>query len=143
MSPFLKQLADQRQALLDSRAHGQAMVIDGQAMVDRANADLAKLEQLETLTKELFPGDENGEVSTPSVALIPGNSKKAQIINAVTRILVDGRRRSTAELLRELQFRGVVVGGKDAHNNLSAYLSTEDRFSSDRSKGGWGISIVD
>lgn len=136
MTPFLKQIAEQRAAL-------NAAVRAAQATLHKAQTDLAKLDQLETLTRQLFP-DGQSIVATIGQAVETDSAlpltKKARILGTAEAILADGRRRTASEMVQELAIRGVAVGGKDETNNLSAYLSPEARFNYDRSKGGWGLS---
>lgn len=65
---------------------------------------------------------------------------KEQILDTSEAVLVDGKRRSSRELLRELAYRGIVLGGRDPVTNLASYLSKEkDRFQSDKKAGGWTL----
>lgn len=65
---------------------------------------------------------------------------KVIILSAVSDILMDGHRRSTRTLLDLLGHRDIKVGGKDKLLALSALLSRDERFETDR-KIGW--SLVD
>lgn len=144
MSPFLKQIAEQRAAL-------NATAKAAKATLDKAQADLAKLDQLEALTRQLFPDGH----ALPTTTVVIGTAaevdhalpmtafpqtKKARILTTAEAILSDGRRRTASELVQELAVRGVDVGGRDPNNNLSAYLSPEEAFNYDRTQGGWGLS---
>lgn len=73
----------------------------------------------------------------------PTGNKGAAILTAVDRLLADGKRKSTRELLKLLANQGITVGGKDQVLSLSSYLSREkERYSSSR-KEGWGLKILE
>src|SRR6266705_3479867 len=122
MDPFLQKITERRQA--------------ANLRIKEAQEELAKLDQLEALARQLFPA---GAAYSPT-AVAGRVTKRDAILSTVELILSDGRRRTSRELLPELKARGVEIGGQDEVNNLAAYLSPEkDRFDSDRQKGGWGL----
>jgi hypothetical protein len=66
-------------------------------------------------------------------------TKREQVIDAATRILSDGTRRTSRELLSIIELV-VDIGGKDPAAALASYLSHEkDLFESDLKKGGWTL----
>ena len=70
----------------------------------------------------------------------PTAAQRDRIVAAAEKILSDGRRRSTRELLVELSRYGISPGGDNPLQNLSTYLSREkERFSSDVRRGGWAV----
>jgi hypothetical protein len=80
------------------------------------------------------------ELVSVSAGLPNVTAQRERILDAAERILSDGRRRSTRDLLTELTRFGISPGGNNPVQNLSTYLSREkERFSTDARLGGWTV----
>jgi hypothetical protein len=75
--------------------------------------------------------------TSQTVQLTKPSTAKAQILHAVTSIVIAEGPKQTRELLTRLDARGVSVGGADKAQMLSSILSRSGLFKSDRSGGGW------
>jgi hypothetical protein len=68
---------------------------------------------------------------------------KELLIRTAERVLSDGKRRLSRELVRDMLRHGVAVPGEDPAGNLSSYLSKEkDTFESDVKAGGWTLKCL-
>lgn len=74
--------------------------------------------------------------------LAPGATQRDRVVDAANKLLTDGRRRTTRELLAEMNGFGVQPGGVDPTSTLSTYLSRDRRFSNDNRRGGWTLSTL-
>lgn len=152
MGTLSSQISDERKKLEAVVEEYRNRIRHSNEKIREAEDRLSKLKQLEELHNQLFeatPSDVNailgssgsGKSTGTSDLTVGVRSKKDQIVGTVETILMDGRRRTTRELLAELQERGIDVGGADAMNNLAAYLSPQkEKFNSDRKAGGWGLN---
>ena len=125
--------------------------------VERKLAELALLQnrrdQLKTfisLGRNLFAASETQPPTKPAVLHIAvpvqeslyafraaSLSKKDRIAAAAAEIITKNGPKPTRDLLPLIEASGVLIGGGDKLQALSAVLSRDDRFKTDRAAGGW------
>jgi len=112
-------------------------------------ADISTLIRLYTAFQPLFddgPRQIGETVHNVTLALTSQSQtlpKRDRIVQASAQILADGSHLRTGQLLRELESRGIQVGGKNPVLNLSSYLSrAKDRFMSEPRSGGWALRQI-
>lgn len=151
MGNLSEQISEERKKLELEIEDWRSTIRSCNESIREAESRLSKLNQLKALHDQLFeaaPAPSTGDLIVSmgpiriGVDMGPeGQSKKDRILGSVEKILMDGRRRTTRELLDELTKQGIEVGGRDEMNNLAAYLSPQkERFNSDRKAGGWGLN---
>jgi len=153
MGTLSSQISEERRKLESVVESHRTRIRASNEAIREAEDRLSKLKQLEDLHHQLFlaasapiPDAEDAAIAdlqayAEAAVQKAGQSKKDLIVGTVERILMDGKRRTTKELLAELSQQGIEVGGADPGNNLAAYLSPQkERFNSDRKRGGWGLN---
>ena len=98
------------------------------AMRARLNDKIAKLEKAIDLLEET-----ETEYATENTVI-------AEITNAVGRILDEDRPLHRSTIMELLEDQGIVIGGKDKLQNLSAYLSEDHRFIPGPNRGYWTLA---
>lgn len=120
-----------------AKAKDELLLIDQE--IRRLHARKVKLQQFMRTYSELFDSKlEDHLVPDDKDESDKKRPAKAIILDAVENILSDDNPRHTRILLDMLRMRGIEVGGKDKVLALSALLSRDDRFESDR-KVGWSL----
>jgi hypothetical protein len=83
--------------------------------------------------------------ATPAelMSVMTGITQRDRVLEAAERLLADGQRRTTRDLLAEMNTFGVQPGGVDPASTLSTYLSRDKRFSNDNRRGGWTLASLE
>lgn len=128
----------------------QALVGQLELEAQRLNETIAvsqhRLMEIETFLKlgRKFTGQlESNTTLAELMSISEGATQRDRVLDAAEKLLADGRRRSTRELLAELNGFGIQPGGLEPSSTLSTYLSRDDRFSSDVKRGGWTLQKLD
>ena len=129
---------------MDFQALVNRLELEAQNLKETIAVSQHRLQEIETFLKlgRKFTGQH--EPSTTTLAELmnvtaTGVTQRDRVLDAAHKLLTDGRRRPTRELLAELRTFGVVPGGLDPASTLSTYLSRDPRFSNDNRRGGWTL----
>jgi hypothetical protein len=105
-----------------------------------------RLHEIETFLKlgRKFTGQHESNTSLAELMRVAptGVTQRDRVLDAANKLLADGQRRTTRELLTEMNGFGVLPGGVDPASTLSTYLSRDPRFSNDNRRGGWTLSAI-
>ena len=110
------------------------------AKISALEAEVAGLE----VAKAALLGDAGQQTENVTTARLTTSteSNSARVKNAAHDILLtEGRPMHRRVLLERVQDRGLSVGGKNPLHSFGALLSTDDRFTTTKERGVWGLAV--
>jgi hypothetical protein len=132
---------------MDFQALVARLELEAQNLKESIAVSQHRLQEIELFLKlgRKFTGkseqDTNRDVLTAALmSFEPPATQRDRVLDAAAKLLANGQRRSTRELLMEMIGFGVRPGGVDPASTLSTYLSRDRRFSNDNRRGGWTLS---
>jgi hypothetical protein len=134
---------------MDFQALVGRLELEAQNLQETIAVSQHRLQEIETFLKlgRKFTGQHEANTTPTTLAELmnvapAAATQRDRVVDAAAKLLADGRRRPTRELLAEMNRFGVLPGGIDPASTLSTYLSRDGRFSNDNRRGGWTLAAM-